>query len=131
MLDVPAGASVSAIVNASRYSASACVALREPGGDLSLQRELATAYQKVGQVQGDTGGSNLGDPAGALVSYRKALAARQAIARADPRNVEDRVALAASLRRLCGLQLLGFGDVGPPSRAVDLTDQIKSTLGCP
>ena len=131
MLDVPAGASVSAIVNASRYSASACVALREPGGDLSLQRELATAYQKVGQVQGDTGGSNLGDPAGALVSYRKALAARQAIARADPQTSRivwpwPQVCAASAV---CSFSASATS--GPPSRAVDLTNQIKSTLGCP
>ncbi len=40
----------------------------------SLQRELAAAYQKVGDVQGLGGSANLGDVAGALRSYRAAQA---------------------------------------------------------
>jgi hypothetical protein len=47
---------------------------REAGGDLSLQREVAMAYLKVGNVQGNPRNANLGDTAGALESYRKALA---------------------------------------------------------
>lgn len=42
--------------------------------DPSLQLELATAYQRVGDVQGNPNNANLGDPAGAIESYRKALA---------------------------------------------------------
>ncbi|HET6899795.1 MAG TPA: serine/threonine-protein kinase, partial [Vicinamibacteria bacterium] len=62
----------------------------EARGDVSLQRELADAYQRVAQVQGGGVGANLGDTAGALQSYGKALAIRQAlIARVpvDPRDV--------------------------------------------
>ncbi|BDC49316.1 hypothetical protein F183_A16320 [Bryobacterales bacterium F-183] len=40
--------------------------------DPTLTRELAAAYLKVGDIQGDTGGPNLGDIAGALRSYTKA-----------------------------------------------------------
>src|SRR5262249_30569767 len=41
-----------------------------------LQRELATAYEKIGDIQGNPYYANLGDTDGALASYRKALAIR-------------------------------------------------------
>lgn len=46
---------------------------RESRDDPSLQRELVSAYLKVGNVQGNPNNANLGDTAGALISYRKAL----------------------------------------------------------
>lgn len=52
---------------------------QEAAGDMSLQRELASAYEKVGDVQGNPYSANLGDPAGALASYRKALAIRESL----------------------------------------------------
>jgi hypothetical protein len=42
--------------------------------DAELSRELAIAYMKVGQVQGDPLGPNLGDVDGARASYAKAAA---------------------------------------------------------
>ena len=57
-------------------------------GDLSLQRELAAAYEKVGSVQGGFRAANLGDIRGALASYRKALNIRESIAAAEPGNLE-------------------------------------------
>jgi serine/threonine protein kinase len=53
---------------------------QEAAGDTSLQRELAAAYEKVGDVQGNPYSANLGDTAGALASFRKALAIRESIA---------------------------------------------------
>jgi len=53
---------------------------QEAAGDASLQRELAAAYEKVGDVQGHPYEANLGDTAGALASYRKALAIRESLA---------------------------------------------------
>ncbi len=61
---------------------------KESGGDLSLQRELAAAYEKVGDVQGGYRMANLGDTAGFIASYRKALAIRKAVLEAEPFNVE-------------------------------------------
>jgi eukaryotic-like serine/threonine-protein kinase len=46
----------------------------EEGADLSLQREVVMAYLKAGNVQGNPREGNLGNTAGALNSYRKALA---------------------------------------------------------
>jgi non-specific serine/threonine protein kinase/serine/threonine-protein kinase len=47
--------------------------LSQPGNDVSLQRELATAYLRVGDVQGRPYKPNLGHTEQALVSYQKAL----------------------------------------------------------
>ncbi|HET9264211.1 MAG TPA: protein kinase [Vicinamibacterales bacterium] len=53
---------------------------RDAGGMPDLQRELAMAYVKVGDVQGRPLTPNLGDTAGALASYRKATALYEALA---------------------------------------------------
>ncbi|MEN3335007.1 MAG: eukaryotic-like serine/threonine-protein kinase [Blastocatellia bacterium] len=77
---------------------------REMSGDVQLQRELAMAYQKVGDVQGNPFYPNLGDTAGALASYQKALAICDELIKKQPANLEDRRALAISHLRI--------GDVG-------------------
>ena len=58
----------------------------EARGDRSLQLEIATAYQKVAEVQGDPMYPNLGDSKGALESSRKALAILESLARTEPEN---------------------------------------------
>jgi eukaryotic-like serine/threonine-protein kinase len=77
--------------------------------DASLQRELATGYERIGDVQGLPRQANLGDPAGAAVSYRKALAIRESLARADPNDLEVRRQLCPNYGRLGDL-LLSTGD---------------------
>jgi non-specific serine/threonine protein kinase/serine/threonine-protein kinase len=57
---------------------------QEASADVSLQRELAAAYDRVGDLLGYTGAANLGDFAGALQSYNKALAIRESLAAAKP-----------------------------------------------
>jgi eukaryotic-like serine/threonine-protein kinase len=47
--------------------------LSRQSGEASLQRELVEAYVKIGNVQGNSYDSNLGDTAGALLSVRKAV----------------------------------------------------------
>ena len=46
---------------------------RESAGDRGLRRELADAYQRVADVQGNPFHANLGDMKGALESYSKAI----------------------------------------------------------
>jgi len=41
-------------------------------GDAALSRELAAAWEKIGDVQGRPSASNIGDAAGAINSYRRA-----------------------------------------------------------
>jgi non-specific serine/threonine protein kinase/serine/threonine-protein kinase len=59
----------------------------EAAGDPSLQSELATAYERVGDVQGNPNHANLGDISGALDSYRKALLILESLRTVDPNNV--------------------------------------------
>ena len=67
---------------------------REASGDPSLQRELAAAYDRVGDVLGDTSAANLGDFAGASQSYAKALAIRESLAAASPTDLAVQTELA-------------------------------------
>ena len=71
---------------------------REAAGDRVLQVELAGAYQKLGDVQGNPYGANMGDTAGAIASYRKEVAIREALgAGSDRQAARD---LVAAYRRL-------------------------------
>jgi eukaryotic-like serine/threonine-protein kinase len=75
----------------------------EAEGDAGLQRELAAAYCKVGDVQGRPGVANLGDYAGARASYEKALALYTRLAAAAPSDVAlqgERVACQLYIARL-------------------------------
>ena len=70
----------------------------ESGGDASLQRELASAYTRVATLQGIASESNLGQGEAGLVSFGKALAIREAIAKANPTNTKDQLELAVAHR---------------------------------
>ncbi len=86
---------------------------RESGGEISLQRELANAYERIGLVQGDPDASNLGDVAGAHDSFRKALKIREQLANLKSReNFADLIALAASYRELCRINARYLGSIG-------------------
>jgi serine/threonine protein kinase len=73
---------------------------QEAKDDASLQRELATAYQRVGDVQGYPEGPNIGDTPGALASYRKSLEIRERLVTLEPSNRELRLELATSYERV-------------------------------
>jgi tetratricopeptide (TPR) repeat protein/tRNA A-37 threonylcarbamoyl transferase component Bud32 len=66
----------------------------------SLQRELAGAYVKIGDVQGRPSNPNLGDTAGALASYRKAVATYDAINAAGSADPALRREVARAYQRL-------------------------------
>jgi tetratricopeptide (TPR) repeat protein len=57
---------------------------REASGDTGLQRELAEAFVRVGDVQGNPSRANVGDPTGAIASYQRAIALAQAVRQAAP-----------------------------------------------
>jgi tetratricopeptide (TPR) repeat protein len=69
---------------------------RESQGDASLQQELAQGYLKIGDVEGNPYGANLGDSAQAIGNYRKALAIADALMARDPKDVQARQAAAKS-----------------------------------
>jgi serine/threonine protein kinase len=76
---------------------------QEAKGDRSLQGELAAAYEKIGDVQGMPRQANLGDSDGAVDSYRKALAIRESLAAADPKDEEVRRQLTPNYGKLSDL----------------------------
>jgi serine/threonine protein kinase len=73
---------------------------QETTGDLPLQSELATAYEKVGDIQGNPENPNLGDLAGAIASYEKARKMRLELLQSDPNDFERRRLLAGTYRSL-------------------------------
>ena len=93
---------------------------KESKGDLSLQRELAAAYEKVGDVQGGFRSSNLGDIPGSIVSYRKSLAIREAVVAADPADIPAQRELITSHGKLSD----AFTGVGDPAGSLDQLRQL-------
>jgi serine/threonine protein kinase len=75
----------------------------ESANDSALERELATAYEKIGKIQGNSYYSNLGDTEGAITSYRRSLEIRQNLVEADSTNPELKNELANSFE--------GMGDM--------------------
>ena len=69
---------------------------QESSNDASLQRELASAYEKVGLVQGSPYVASFGDYQGALASQRKALSIRETLAKTTAPDVEAQAELAKS-----------------------------------
>ena len=69
---------------------------RESHGDARLEQELGQGYLKIGDVEGNPYGANLGDSAKGAENYRKALAIANALLARDPKNVEARQLAAKS-----------------------------------
>ena len=78
---------------------------KEARGDVALQRELAAAYKKLGDVQGNPFQGNVGDTGAALKSYGKVVSIRESLVAADPNNKEEQHALAAGYRSLGQMQV--------------------------
>jgi non-specific serine/threonine protein kinase/serine/threonine-protein kinase len=71
----------------------------EASGDPQLQRDLAIAFEKIGDIQGNPYSANLGDVDGALTSYRKALGIRGKLETAN-QSVEARMELGRSYQAM-------------------------------
>ena len=76
---------------------------RESANDPALQLELATAYERIGSIQGNSYYSNLGDTEGALRSYQTSVALLERIAATAPDKRTLRRQLAASYAGLADL----------------------------
>jgi eukaryotic-like serine/threonine-protein kinase len=100
----------------------------EAGGDPSLQRELATAYERVGEVQGHYLLSNLGETTNALHSYQKALRLRQDLSASRDSSWQDQLALARCYR-LVTVQLQAMGKIQDAAEnikeAIALTESVR------
>jgi tetratricopeptide (TPR) repeat protein/aminoglycoside phosphotransferase (APT) family kinase protein len=93
---------------------------RESSGDPALQKDLADAYEKLGDVQGRPGSANLGQTELAAESYRKAIALRVALTVAAPENLAWRQALATTYSRLSAV----LQDMGHFQQALDFERKV-------
>lgn len=98
----------------------------EPRGDLSLQRDLADAYERVGAVQGEPFAANLGDTAGALQSYLKAQAIRKVLVAGG--MPADQIKYAANLRTVSALHLENSNAAAALSSAQEAVSTSQSAL---
>ncbi|MBV8906716.1 MAG: tetratricopeptide repeat protein, partial [Acidobacteriia bacterium] len=98
----------------------------EAGGDRQLRRELADAYKKLADIQGEYRSANIGQFQQAVASYQKALALRDSLG--DERSVDPKVQ-AAYLSNLTALAAVERFAGNPAngdrlrSKAVGLADQ--------
>ncbi|MET0618761.1 MAG: hypothetical protein ABW056_00715, partial [Thermoanaerobaculia bacterium] len=76
------------------------------GGDAELQRELATAYERVASVQGGMFETHLGDTGGARQSLLQALAIRRELVASKLATRDDREALAQTELQLAQVEII-------------------------
>jgi len=103
----------------------------EGRGDPTLQMEIASAYERIGEVQGDPQYPNLGDSQGALASSKKALAIREALSQADPQNPKLRLALASIHRQISDILDLtsdSAGTIEHSGQALKIYESLAGTL---
>ena len=98
----------------------------EAASDRSLLRELASAYERVSDVQGGTLEANLGNTAEAIKSGEKALKIRAALLASDPHDLGVQQELASSYLKL-GTLLWETGDL--PKAADYLRQAVKLREG--
>src|SRR5439155_3295005 len=73
--------------------------------DWDLKSELATAYQRIADVQGNVMGANLGNTKAALESYGKALVLLDAVLGHDPANRGVQLARVTIMRHIGSVHL--------------------------
>jgi eukaryotic-like serine/threonine-protein kinase len=96
---------------------------KEAGNDASLQRDLVQAYLKVGDVQGQPYGPNLGDIAGALDSYRNARTIAESLVRSNTADTDGLRGLGRSHQREGQILV----QMGKPAEAADHLRRAIST----
>ena len=102
---------------------------QESGGDPALQRELASAYQRMGEVRFQQTMGNLGDTPGALESYGKSLSLRKAIAGSAAATSDDQLNLAKSyyyISRILNVAGNVAGSLKNGQQAVSILEDMRS-----
>jgi eukaryotic-like serine/threonine-protein kinase len=94
---------------------------QEADGEVSLQRDLATAYERLATILGGGGVSSLGDLKGAGAHYRHALAIREKLKDRPDADAADSEALAQLRVQLARYNVL-TGDLSQAER--DATDAV-------
>jgi serine/threonine protein kinase/tetratricopeptide (TPR) repeat protein len=101
--------------------------LSHESADPALQRELAAAYDRIGDVQGNNGMPNLNDFSGASASYAKALAIRESLAAGNPNDASLRPELMRSyFEAAIGFEMVG--DFDSDLRAMQKAQPLVSVL---
>lgn len=85
---------------------------KDAGDDEKLRKALATAYYRLGDLQGYPFAPNLGDTTGAIQSYRNSIALIEPLHRAHPKDVEAQRLWLQSQERLAVLleQTAGYAE---------------------
>jgi eukaryotic-like serine/threonine-protein kinase len=100
---------------------------RQAGAEPTLQREVALAYRRVGDVQGRPYVANLGDTSGALESYQKSLALLESFAAANPDDADAQAELATAYERT-GEALGRMGDSSGAMERYAKTQSMRERL---
>ena len=102
---------------------------REAVGDPQLEWELAVAYQKVGDVQGDPWAPNLGLSQEAMQSYQKSLELAERLSRSGANDLKMSRVLAQGYFKLGALQARSGGRLSAAhevlSRAVAAAEKLE------
>jgi len=91
-----------------------------------LQREMVDAYVRISNVQGDAYHDNLGDPAGAMQSARKAVAAAEKLLRTDGSPAAERSAAMAYAAE--GSLFYASGDLKSAERLLHRAVELGETV---
>ena len=94
----------------------------EAGNDRNLQSELAAAYEKVGDLQGNPTNANLAALSDALVSYEKANVIRRRLLEKNPRGFEEKNQLANNYYLLGDI----YWQMGEPAEALKNSEKALS-----
>ena len=95
--------------------------------DLELQRELALAYQRVGDIQGRPFRINLGNLTAALTSYQKSLKIFEDLAQIAPNDPQLEMEFSNSLERV-GEALDRMGDINMAIKHYQKTLAIREKI---
>jgi serine/threonine protein kinase len=102
---------------------------QEAAGDPGLQREVASAYERLGDLQDKPAStsSSLGDEVAAMQSYNKSLNLREKLARTNQPNLEDAVSL-ARIHRLIANAAADSGEVSSAAEHAKKALAIATTV---
>lgn len=77
----------------------------DAGNEPALEKELASAYLKIGEIQGKPYTPNLNDTAGAMANYKKALAIFQRLLEREPENRELQADLSRAFEDIAEMEM--------------------------
>jgi serine/threonine protein kinase len=100
---------------------------KDASGDSTLQRDLAWAYHRIGQVQGDPNQGNMGETDAMLTSINKSAALFQEVATNNPNSIVDQLNAAFGHRLLATISPQADERRRQIDRAMKITDRLMQT----